>query len=77
MIERETLEGYEVQQLMENGKILPKQEKPEEPPKEEPVPVEPMAEDEKTEEIKTAKDVLQPATDKSGTDLAHSANTKE
>ena len=77
LIERETLEGYEVQQLMENGKILPKQEKPEEPPKEEPVPVEPMAEDEKTEEIKTAKDVLQPATDKSGTDLAHSANTKE
>ena len=58
LIERETLEGYEVQQLMENGKILPKQEKPEEPPKEEPVPVEPMAEDEKTEEIKTAKDVL-------------------
>ena len=77
LIERETLEGYEVQQLMENGKILPKQEKPEEPPKEEPVPVEPMAEDEKTEEIKTAKDVLQPATDKAGTDLAHSANTKE
>ena len=77
LIERETLEGYEVQQLMENGKILPKQEKPEEPPKEEPVPVEPMAEDEKTEEIKTAKDVLQPATNKSGTDLAHSANNKE
>ena len=77
LIERETLEGYEVQQLMENGKILPKQEKPAEPPKEEPVPVEPMAEEEKTEEIKTAKDVLQPATDKSGTDLAHSANTKE
>ena len=77
LIERETLEGYEVQQLMEHGKILPKQEKPAEPPKEEPVPVEPMAEDEKTEEIKTAKDVLQPATDKSGTDLAHSANTKE
>ena len=77
LIERETLEGYEVQQLMENGKILPKQEKPEEPPKEEPVPVEPMAEDEKTEEIKTAKDVLQPATGKAGTDLAHSANTKE
>lgn len=77
LIERETLEGYEVQQLMEHGKILPKQEKPAEPPKEEPVPVEPMAEEEKTEEIKTAKDVLQPATDKSGTDLAHSANTKE
>ncbi len=79
LIERETLEGYEVQQLMEHGKILPKQEKPVEPPKEEPVPIEPapVAEDDKTEEVKTAKDVLQPAGDKAGTDLAHSANTKE
>ncbi len=79
LIERETLEGYEVQQLMEHGKILPKQEKPVEPPKEEPVPIEPasVAEDEKNEEVKTAKDVLQPASDKAGTDLAHSANTKE
>ena len=79
LIERETLEGYEVQQLMEHGKILPKQEKPVEPPKEEPVPIEQasVAEDEKNEEVKTAKDVLQPASDKAGTDLAHSANTKE
>ena len=79
LIERETLEGYEVQQLMEHGKILPKQEKPVEPPKEEPIPIEPepTAEDETTEEVKTAKDVLQPAQDKAGTDLAHSANTKE
>ena len=79
LIERETLEGYEVQQLMEHGKILPKQEKPVEPPKEEPVPIEPasVAEDEKNEEVKTAKDVLQPAEDSAGTDLAHSANTKE
>ena len=79
LIERETLEGYEVQQLMEHGKILPKQEKPVEPPKEEPVPIEPasVAEDEKNEEVKTAKDVLQPAEDRAGTDLAHSANTKE
>ncbi|MHC1717420.1 MAG: ATP-dependent zinc metalloprotease FtsH [Acidaminococcaceae bacterium] len=79
LIERETLEGYEVQQLMEHGKILPKQEKPAETPKEVPAPIEPapMAEDEKTEEVKTAKDVLPPATDKAGTDLAHSANTKE
>ena len=79
LIERETLEGYEVQQLMEHGKILPKQEKPVEPPKEEPIPIEsePKAEGEETEEVKTAKDVLQPASDKAGTDLAHSANTKE
>ncbi|MGL5206864.1 MAG: ATP-dependent zinc metalloprotease FtsH [Acidaminococcaceae bacterium] len=79
LIERETLEGYEVQQLMEHGKILPKQENPVEPPKEEPVPIEPApaAENENPEDIKTAKDVLQPASDKAGTDLAHSANTKE
>ena len=78
LIERETLEGYEVQQLMEHGKILPKQEKPVEP-KDEPVPIEPepTVEGEKGEEVKTAKDVLQPANDKAGTDLAHSANTKE
>lgn len=63
---------------MEHGKILPKQEKPVEP-KDEPVPIEPepTVEGEKGEEVKTAKDVLQPANDKAGTDLAHSANTKE
>ena len=70
LIERETLEGYEVQQLMEHGKILPKDEKSAEPPKEEPVSdeAEPMVADENTEEVKT---------DQAGTDLAHSANTKE
>lgn len=79
LIERETLEGYEVQQLMEHGKILPKEEKKAEPPKEAPVPVEPeaVAEDGKADDVKTAKDVLQPAEDSAGTDLAHSANTKE
>ena len=79
LIERETLEGYEVQQLMEHGKILPKEEKTAEPPKEAPVPVEPetVAEDGKADDVKTAKDVLQPAEDSAGTDLAHSANTKE
>ncbi|MGE4589652.1 MAG: ATP-dependent zinc metalloprotease FtsH [Acidaminococcaceae bacterium] len=79
LIERETLEGYEVQQLMEHGKILPKDEKSAEPPKEEPVSdeAEPMVADENTEEVKTAKDVLQPTSDQAGTDLAHSANTKE
>ena len=79
LIERETLEGYEVQQLMEHGKILPKDEKSAEPPKEEPVSdeAESMVADENTEEVKTAKDVLQPTSDQAGTDLAHSANTKE
>ena len=79
LIERETLEGYEVQQLMEHGKILPKEEKTAEPPKEAPVPVEPeaVAEEGKADDVKTAKDVLQPAEDSAGTDLAHSANTKE
>ena len=79
LIERETLEGFEVQQLMDHGKILPKEEVPNEPPKEEPVPLdeEPASPEENSEEVKTAQDVLRPTAEKPGADLAHPATTKE
>lgn len=79
LIERETLEGFEVQQLMDHGKILPKEEVPNEPPKEEPVPIdeEPASPEENSEEVKTAQDVLRPTAEKPGADLAHPATPKE
>ena len=79
LIERETLEGFEVQQLMDHGKILPKEEVPNEPPKEEPVPLdeEPASPEENSEEVKTAQDVLRPTAEKPGADLAHPATPKE
>ena len=79
LIERETLEGFEVQQLMDHGKILPKEEVPNEPPKEEPVPIdeEPASSEENSEEVKTAQDVLRPTAEKPGADLAHPATPKE
>ncbi|MDD3396419.1 MAG: ATP-dependent zinc metalloprotease FtsH [Acidaminococcaceae bacterium] len=39
LIERETLEGYEIKELMDYGKILPKEEKKQEPPSDTPAPV--------------------------------------
>ena len=79
LIERETLEGFEVQQLMDHGKILPKEEVPNEPPKEEPVPLdeEPASPEENSEEVKTAQDVLRPTAEQPGADLAHPATPKE
>lgn len=79
LIERETLEGFEVQQLMDHGKILPKEEVPNEPPKDEPVPIdeEPASAEENSEEVKTAQDVLRPTAEKPGADLAHPATPKE
>ncbi len=79
LIERETLEGFEVQQLMDHGKILPKEEVSNEPPKEEPVPLdeEPASPEENSEEVKTAQDVLRPTAEKPGADLAHPATPKE
>ncbi|NCD08882.1 MAG: ATP-dependent metallopeptidase FtsH/Yme1/Tma family protein [Negativicutes bacterium] len=79
LIERETLEGFEVQQLMDHGKILPKEEVQNEPPKEEPVPIdeEPASPEENSEEVKTAKDVLRPTAEKPGADLAHPVTPKE
>lgn len=78
LIERETLEGYEVKQLMESGKILPKNDGKQEPPQEIPLPLSPASTSaDKTEEVKTARDVLQPASDKAGADLAHSAAPQE
>lgn len=79
LIERETLEGFEVQQLMDHGKILPKEEVQNEPPKEEPVPIdeELASSEEDSEEVKTAKDLLRPTADKPGADLAHPATPKE
>lgn len=78
LIERETLEGYEVKQLMESGKILPKNDGKQEPPQEIPLPLSPTSTSaDKTDEVKTARDVLQPASDKAGADLAHSAAPQE
>lgn len=78
LIERETLEGYEVKQLMESGKILPKNDGKQEPPQEIPLPLSPASTSaDKTDEVKTARDVLQPASDKAGADLAHSAAPQE
>lgn len=78
LIERETLEGYEVKQLMESGKILPKNDGKQEPPQEIPLPLSSTSTSaDKTDEVKTARDVLQPASDKAGADLAHSAAPQE
>lgn len=79
LIERETLEGYEVQQLMDHGKILPKDKPSVEPPKDIPIPLdqETVSVEEKSEKVKTAKDVLPPTADERGSDLAQPVITKE
>jgi len=79
LIERETLEGFEVQQLMDHGKILPKDKTAEEPPKDIPIPLdqETVSVEENVENVKTAKDVLPPTADERGTDLAQPVTTKE
>lgn len=79
LIERETLEGFEVQQLMDHGKILPKDKTAEEPPKDIPIPLDQgtVSDEENVENVKTAKDVLPPTADERGTDLAQPVTTKE
>lgn len=79
LIERETLEGFEVQQLMDHGKILPKDKTAEEPPKDIPIPLDQgtVSDEENVENVKTAKDVLPPTVDERGTDLAQPVTTKE
>jgi len=59
LIERETLEGSEVKQLMETGKILPKEEHKQDPPKPgTPAPIGPVPVSEQE-----TKEVLEPVTE--------------
>ncbi len=59
LIERETLEGHEVKELMEYGKILPKEEHKQEPPNPgTPAPISPVPVAEQAN-----KDVLEPVTE--------------
>lgn len=59
LIERETLEGAEVKQLMEYGKILPKEEHKQDPPKPgTPAPIDPVPALEQE-----AKEVVEPVTE--------------
>ncbi|MDD4321293.1 MAG: ATP-dependent zinc metalloprotease FtsH [Acidaminococcaceae bacterium] len=60
LIERETLEGHEVKELMEYGKILPKEEHKQDPPTppDTPAPIGPVPVEEQAN-----KDVLEPVTE--------------
>lgn len=77
LIERETLEGFELKELLETGKISPKAEqKPKVEDK--PIPLKPEAQPETEEESPAAaKNPLPQVTEQPGADLAHSAETKE
>ncbi|MEG0970906.1 MAG: cell division protein FtsH, partial [Acidaminococcaceae bacterium] len=77
LIERETLEGLEVEQLMKYGKILPKEEPPTEPPTDTPAPIgpEPVAADEAVK-VKSAQEVLQPVPENTEANPAQSITPK-
>lgn len=77
LIERETLEGFEVQELMEKGFISPKADNKNEPPTPAPIPVEKTENVADAGEVKTAKEVLQPAADNAQGDLAHPIKPQE
>ncbi|HIU63805.1 MAG TPA: ATP-dependent zinc metalloprotease FtsH [Candidatus Avacidaminococcus intestinavium] len=77
LMERETLEGYEVKQLMEQGKILPKEENKQDPLQPAPLPVDEEQAVNPASEVKTAKEVLQPAPENAQGDLAHPIKQQE
>lgn len=61
LIERETLEGYEIKELMDYGKILPKEEKKQEPPSDTPAPVGPATVP--AQQVTGTEEALQQATE--------------